>query len=329
MSPDTNNWLAAYLYYAEPWEPILTHAVKPFVEETFKDGLAEQFFFIRYWERGPHLRLRFKGEEDVLEKMLKPRLESFFNDYLKRNPSKRIDPESIRGLPKDQSWLPNNSIQFMPYHPEIKRYGGPIGITIAEKQFHTSSLMVLEILGQNIGWSYDRALGVALQLHLGFVFSLRMTLIEIQQLFSYISDWWLFGGSSSADLQTKEYKERKELLIDLFEKKYNDQKISLLTHIQKLWGAFGDGVEFEQGWLNDWLSHMATIGEELRIALRENKLVLLMPYSGDSKTSASEENRQLWPILESYIHMTNNRLGILNRDEGYLGYLINKCVGHL
>jgi hypothetical protein len=40
----------------------------------------------------------------------------------------------------------------------------------------------------------------------------------------------------------------------------------------------------------------------------------------------SEEQQQLWPIFESYVHMTNNRLGILNRDESYLGYLMQQSL---
>ncbi|MGB5931124.1 MAG: lantibiotic dehydratase C-terminal domain-containing protein, partial [Cyclobacteriaceae bacterium] len=33
-----------------------------------------------------------------------------------------------------------------------------------------------------------------------------------------------------------------------------------------------------------------------------------------------------WRIYDSYVHMTNNRLGIQNRDEAYLAYLIKKCL---
>ena len=56
-------WLAAYLYYSGNWEKFLTNSVKPFVEDILDRKLAEQYFFIRYWERGPHIRLRFKGDK--------------------------------------------------------------------------------------------------------------------------------------------------------------------------------------------------------------------------------------------------------------------------
>ncbi|MFP5247245.1 MAG: lantibiotic dehydratase C-terminal domain-containing protein, partial [Thermoanaerobaculia bacterium] len=32
------------------------------------------------------------------------------------------------------------------------------------------------------------------------------------------------------------------------------------------------------------------------------------------------------PILVSYLHMTNNRLGVANRDEAYLAYLIARSL---
>ena len=82
-------WLAVYLYYAEPWEKLLTEAVKPFAEQVISEGLADHYFYIRYWERGPHIRLRFMGDPDTLEGQVKPRLEQHFNAWMAANPSDR------------------------------------------------------------------------------------------------------------------------------------------------------------------------------------------------------------------------------------------------
>lgn len=43
-------------------------------------------------------------------------------------------------------------------------------------------------------------------------------------------------------------------------------------------------------------------------------------------TSIGKDRYERWLIYDSYVHMTNNRSGVLNRDEGYLGYLMAKSV---
>src|SRR5688572_26222679 len=105
-------WLASYLYYNEPWEGFLKNAVSPFVKNVLEEKLAESYFFIRYWERGPHIRLRFYGDPDVLDTIVKPRLKSYFDDYFIKFSSERFEPEMIRQLPEEQQWFSNNSVQF-------------------------------------------------------------------------------------------------------------------------------------------------------------------------------------------------------------------------
>ena len=98
MNGSDQTWLAAFLYYAEPWEGFLIKVVQPFVRSVMEKNMAEQFFFIRYWERGPHIRLRFKGEKEPLESKVKPQLESYFRSYFKEKPSQR-DAGRATGAP--------------------------------------------------------------------------------------------------------------------------------------------------------------------------------------------------------------------------------------
>lgn len=324
-SPKT--WLAAYLYYAEPWEDFLTGTVKPFVDEVFEEKLAEQFFFIRYWEQGPHIRLRFKGETEVLEKQVKPRLEDYFLNFLKQHPSTRQKPEGGEELPPELRWFPNNSVQFIAYEPEIERYGGPAGILIAEKQFEASSRAVSAIIEECEEWDYDRALGAAIQLHLGFAHGLGMDLEETTGFYSRISTIWFSRAYGyTQDISTEELKKRQEVTLNAFEENFNRQKPTLVPYHRTLWNAFTEGVEFEQEWLNRWLTRMKAIKKELKTAQHQKKLVIPRWFKAEPGTKIPGYRQQLWVILESYVHMTNNRLGILNRDEAFLGYLIKESL---
>jgi hypothetical protein len=314
MNKTEKTWLSAYLYRTGSWQTFLTEAVNPFVTAALAEGLAEQFFFIRYGERGPHIRLRLKGERSTIEQRLKPRLESYFLDYFAANPTQRVDPPELNDLPPEQQWFPNDSIQFIDYEPEVKRYGGPTGILIAEKQFEASSRAVLSILAANETWNYQRALGAASQLHLGFVFALGMALEEAKQFFTYI--YALEPSRLPAG-----FRRRRGELTRSFEEKFNQQKAILLPFYQQLWQALVDGITFEQAWLNEWVKTMIDIGLEWKQSLAQgllNPSGLVIRY-GEGAVEFTKNNHILWSIIASNFHMTNNRLGIVNEDEAYLG----------
>ncbi|UCH93774.1 MAG: thiopeptide-type bacteriocin biosynthesis protein [Candidatus Aminicenantes bacterium] len=320
-------WLAAYLYYAEPWEEFLIEAVQPFVRSVLEEKLADRFFFIRYWHQGPHIRLRFQGEKKRLESRVKPWLVSYFNRYFKEKPSHRAEPAQGSELPEAHQWFPNHSIRFIPYEPEIERYGGSAGILLAEKQFEISSNVVLAVIRESKEWYYDRALGAAIQLHLGFAFALGMDLKETTAFYSHIFRMWFYRSFGYLEnVPEQEIKERQEITLKAFEENFTKQKSSLVPYHSTLWDAFTQGREFEQEWLNRWLREMREIGRQLRDAQGNGVLIFPRGFKPRSLEQISEEHRPLWYILESYVHMTNNRLGILNRDEAFLGYLIKESL---
>jgi thiopeptide-type bacteriocin biosynthesis protein len=88
--------------------------------------LADSFFFIRYRDREPHLRLRFRGEPGRLLTGLIPCLNEWFQ-YLAEN-----------GL--------LSGVTIDTYEREIERYGGPDLIEAAEELFHYDSLATLKML---------------------------------------------------------------------------------------------------------------------------------------------------------------------------------------
>lgn len=323
----TGTWLAAYLYCVEPWETFLIEAVKPFVDKIMENQWAHQFFFIRYWERGPHIRLRFKGNAETLEKQVKPHLDDHFLKYFQEHPSERETPEYGAELPPEQQWFPNNSVQYIDYEPELERYAGPTGILIAEKQFEASARAVFAVIEESGDWDYDRALGAAIQLHLGFAFALGMDLVETGKFFNRISTTWFSRAYGyTPDTPKEQIKERQDITLKAFEENFQRQKTTLVPYHQTLWSAFTEEMEFEQEWLNQWLEHMTAIKNEL-ITAQEHKL-LVMPqwFKPEPGLKIPEKRQEVWRILESYIHMTNNRLGIMNRDEAYLGYLIKESL---
>ena len=173
-------WLAAHLYYNEPWEEFLTKGVEPYIRTLMRTGIASQYFFIRYWDRGPHLRLRFKADRTIIDQLLRPNLQEHFEHYFESRPSQRTEPHYPPDFPEQYKWLPNNTLQWLPYEPEYERYGGSIGMAIAERQFQASSDIALNSIRQKgFKWTYDDALGTAVKLHLSFAHTLGLNLEEV------------------------------------------------------------------------------------------------------------------------------------------------------
>jgi hypothetical protein len=90
-----------------------------------------------------------------------------------------------------------------------------------------------------------------------------------------------------------------------------------------------NGNEFEDEQFNQWILQ----NREIRLALETAaKKQQLDPREHSYQLPAEVENaldvnqELLWNFYADYIHMTNNRLGILNKDEGYLGFLIMQSL---
>jgi thiopeptide-type bacteriocin biosynthesis protein len=112
MNINNQVWVSAHLFYAEPWEQMLAASVKPFVEKLVEEKLIDQFFFIRYWEHGPHIRLRLKT--DVSREVgVRTRLFPHCNRYFEEAPSDMRETNR-----KKDTDYPNNSVQFIDYEPE-------------------------------------------------------------------------------------------------------------------------------------------------------------------------------------------------------------------
>ena len=328
----TSEWLSTYLYYNEPWEIFLVEAVEPYIKMVIQTGIAEQYFFIRYWDRGPHIRLRFKGDPKIIETMLRPNIEEYFLGYFDSKPSQRTEPTYPDTLPDEYKWLPNNSMQFVPYEPEIDRYGGILPTQIAELQFQASSDVVLHHLKEiKNDWTYEDALGVAIKLHLSFAHATGMNQSQARQFFQFIYYNWLPRSFRfyHNKLSQEEYIAQAKESTAAFEKSFEIQKDTLLPYQEVLWEALNSGEKMEEETLNTWTSTNAYIKLQLDSAQMRNELFERPEeeqYSIANQSVLDPMKKLRWSIYGDYFHMTNNRLGIHNKDEGYLAYLMMECL---
>lgn len=319
--PENGNigiWISAYLYYAEPWEPFLALAVKPFIDNLHNRKQIIQYFFIRYWERGPHIRLRIKVSDDNREKEIVAAINSYFIDYFHKHPSKLPDVQSSKS---DKNY-PNNSIQFISYEPETERYGGLHGITPSEKMFEISSNIVLNIIaGSYTQWSYSAAMGSAIELHLAFLYRAGMTLEEVIAYANYYINCCI---SLTVRVLTIPGEDKITSLLKSFGDSFDKQKEQIIPGIHSAWANLQNG-RFSYPWLHQWSNALDPTLDQLHHLSKTRQLTTSEGYI--RQMDAKEANKFVfWSIINSYVHMTNNRLGIKVRDEAFIMFILKSSL---
>ncbi|MEL7145351.1 MAG: thiopeptide-type bacteriocin biosynthesis protein [Bacteroidota bacterium] len=325
---ESSTWLAGYIYSGESMDKIIVEAVIPFVRQTMEHDWVDSFFFIRYWERGPHIRLRFLGDPAQLEQKLKPAFLSYFEKYFKENPSERQDPQYAEDLPEDQRWFPNDSVQFIEYEPETERYGGEKCLKISEDHFLFSSETIFELMEESEEeWGYDRAMGAAIQMHLSMAFGLGMDEKEMVGFFDKYFSRWLPRAYYffEKDISKEELATRKKSTLEAFSHTYESQQENLLGFFQQILGLLNEG-DIADTWLEHWVNGARKTRKKLDALMHEGTYQHTSYYEFDESELYTREQQERWSLFDSFVHMTNNRLGILNRDEAYLAFIVSKTL---
>jgi thiopeptide-type bacteriocin biosynthesis protein len=277
----TAQWLSMHYHLPEPFEPFLRAVIAPAAKKVMREGLAESWFFIRYWTEGPHIRFRVKAPGDRVDEV-----RALLYDVVRGNAG--VDPREV------------------PYEPELSRYGGEAGIGIAEDQFALSSETVIELIANDPEWSYDSILGSAIQLHLGFIIAQGYTLEQARNFYVRLeasSLEFLFPRS-----QVDHDGETVRATVAAFVRAFETQRHEIVPMHEAVWEAVRTGDAGDDPAFARWLEGNRAIAARLSAA-------------GPLGPSTSP-----FGIRGSYLHMTNNRLGVAIRDEAFLAYLIRRSL---
>ncbi|QDQ09255.1 lantibiotic dehydratase [Streptomyces spectabilis] len=186
--PPGGPWLYATLYTSvERQDELLTGPLRGFLTEPGSPphagtGGVDRWFFIRYADPDPHLRLRLHGDPALLNGVVLPRLHDLAG---------QLAADGLaRGLRLDS------------YAPETERYGGPELLTAAEEVFHADSELVLERLAAPTD---DRVLSTAYDV------------TELVRAFhrGYGGDWrrWLTGTYPKREQHHKAFAARRRAAL--------------------------------------------------------------------------------------------------------------------
>ncbi len=188
-----SEWLSFHLvYHTGNRDRLLTELVRPTVRTLWQGRRIESFFFLRHTLGGPHIRLRILPSpgtrEGVREEVLK-RAASYFAAFpsparvageasrLLEEPRQSPEPAALESIA-----LADNSVQEVPFEPEVERYGGPERLSTSLDFFALSSARALRLLDHRATVSAGEWLTIALRLEARYLLGFAEDALDLESL---------------------------------------------------------------------------------------------------------------------------------------------------
>jgi hypothetical protein len=153
-------WMAWHIYQHDRQDELLVHAVAPLICDLRYRGKISDAFVLRYWEGGPHVRLRLRSVDNdgnsslehyvrrrisrwcALHPSLNPMTDAQYQ-VLQTNIARNFPPVSSTRLVGDGEVIQSQ------YFPEHTRYGTGNALVSCESHFDESTNLALEVLAEN------------------------------------------------------------------------------------------------------------------------------------------------------------------------------------
>jgi len=334
-APRTDDrWLAIYVFYTGNARPLLTDCVKPLFERLSAEGMLSGYFFLHYWLEGPHVRVRFKPTEGNREAVMAA-AEAAVGGFLKRRPSLyEVKSDFYVGLYNTLFELEfdadgraqylgedgrmrlrkNNSFSWEAYEPEYDKYGGPVGVELAEWHFAQSSDLVLDALvGMNV---HMRTVQLGLSVQLMMVMSaVFLDDDQLAEFFEGYRDFW-YNSFRTTDLVAGRS----------FDRGYESMAGLLTERFTLVRSAVRAGrADQLPGALDRWAEHCTELRRRVTVLSSAGRLVF-REWEGTERGPVTDPEEALLRLLWPCMHMTNNRLHITITDEAYLAHVLVRAL---
>lgn len=278
-------WISLHIFYHDfsRLDFLLNNLIYPLKSKYLQDS---QYFFLRYWEGGPHIRLRATDDNLQVDAIIQ-HIEEFLSKYpdvsgLTKNDfygqRMNLEREDI----KKYKWYENNSIKVIPYHIENDNFTKS-NAEMIHVLFHFSSEFCLDLLSQ----LHDKEKKIQAAIYFTLIFISYLMDFKHEQ----ILDFSYNHSKSWASISDKD-------LIQNKAKRYiENNKVSFYKKINK-WDEFlSNNAFFEQ------------------IVFNCKKLQYENNFSDDTNY-----------FLGGYIHTTMNRIGLTPIEEAFALAIVHEAV---
>lgn len=285
MPQVVNRWLSAYLFFEGATDDIYSARADRIVCEVVAPFVTQN----------SHLFTR-----------------SFFIRYGENGPHIRLrlqnEPEILmeQVVPALVQWVANCDglrLAWAVYEPEIGRYGGEHAIALAESIFEQSSHTALDLLPQL--QSHTAKLGQTLLLMTVLIY----TFTDTRQDGCYFAQQYSRGY-----LNALIPPQHRESWRTQFERGFASQADTLVAYVQNVWERLDTEVTLTP-LLDRYYEQMCAAREEFERLFVNRQLII-------AEQPATDWMPTVCRIVSSYLHMTNNRLGVSIPEEAYLAHLV-------
>lgn len=334
-SPVDHDWISVHVFYASNANPMLVECVQPLVDRLRADGVISRYFFIKYWLEGPHVRLRLLPAPGVDPQDVRTEVNAALDEFLRRRPALyEADQDGMADLYKqmflaeygEDRWnatygvdgvmpfRPNNSYAYIPYEREFGRYGGPVGVELAEWHFEHSSDLVLQLLATTNVHVRQVMLGLSAQLSMMMC---AVFLGDERRIADFLEEYRVFWETS--------YQERSDEYHESFDNSYRKMGDTLRSRLAEILRVARGEPAGLTGIEQRWLTHCRDLRGRV-VELAGSGQLSFRRRSDTEPNQITDVDAALAVLLSSYVHMTNNRLGVSILDEIYLSYLMRSAL---
>ncbi|MFE7113819.1 lantibiotic dehydratase C-terminal domain-containing protein [Streptomyces sp. NPDC057654] len=147
-------WTSWHVHQHQGQDRLLTEAVTPLIGALRAEGLVDLAFVLRYWDGGPHVRLRLSAPSDTALAELERRVPAELGRWCHEHPSERsMSAEEytllrgrIGGSDAAAELVPDGTVVPAAYSPEHERYGHGAALAACEGHFDESTRIALDVL---------------------------------------------------------------------------------------------------------------------------------------------------------------------------------------
>lgn len=291
-------WLSAHLYfdgavYGSASDRILLDIVDPFTRYARRKQWASKYFFVRYGDPRAHVRYRLKLRNLSYDLQVRRALEHSLSAHAEE-------------LGRDGHNAIITNLEWSSYEPEIDRYGGEAAMRIAEDQFWLSSRSVIALLRETIGSPSQVRGGLACVAFLATILPFGLDKSSMSNFAMTYAESYLAATVPDPAL-------RKGFLDD-FAARSSRQSIELKGTIRQAYETLHSRGALS-GALTGYSQGCRRIAERLsRLSANGSLQVRRSP-------SFNFDASWRW-IAPSYVHMTNNRLGLTRTEECFVSVVL-------
>jgi thiopeptide-type bacteriocin biosynthesis protein len=315
-------WISAHLFHHGDLSALAVQLVDPLIRRLTASGELDDFFFLRHWDGGDHLRLRVRPAPGVPADRLAEQLRQACQQHLDSHPAPdRVTQEQYAAFASalgrwehmaehTEMMYPNNCVRMIPYRPEHGRYGHGASLAAAERHFGQSSRIVLDLLRRGLpAEQVDTA---------AFSMIMLAWLACVPDPAALGPAIVSYAGKGAATVPRIE-------LWDEFEQRYREQQDRLHELGLRLRALSACPTDrLSAGSLADWVRSVRQLTEALTAAAAAGFTAPARGWEGPGGIGGGAPG--ILTVLDICAHLACNRLGVTLAEEGYARYLAAQVV---